>query len=409
MEKSANYSCENCDYPGSTIYASRQLDATVQELAERYHRLLDAVTDYIYTVTVCDGKAVTTTHSHACICLTGYAPSDYEADPSLWFRMVHESDRDAVRHQAERLLLNGHAEPLEHRIYHKHGGVRWVKNTIVPHYDPDGRLIEYDGLIKDITEKKCLEEQLYHAQKMQAVGTLSGGLAHDFKNYLMTISGYAELSLQKLAHEETLQRYMKIIHEASLKAADTTQKLLAFSRRQATDPRLVEIDPFIRSVGNLLGPLFGRSIELSLSIARDIGKVKIDPAQLDQVFLNIAVNAKDAMPEGGVFTIEARNITITASSCRTFFSLSPARYVLICFRDKGTGMSDEVKSRIFEPFYTTKESGHGTGLGLSVVYGIIEQNGGMIKVESEIGKGTAFFVYLPDASDEECMEGGANG
>ncbi|MBI5098077.1 MAG: PAS domain S-box protein [Nitrospirae bacterium] len=369
---------------------------------ERYRKLVDSVTDYIFTVEVRNGKAVSTKHGPGCIAVTGYSSEEYEADPYLWYRMVHEEDRESVIKHANRAISGESIQPLEHRIIHKNGDVKWVRNTPVPRYDKDGKLIAYDGLIVDITERKKaeeeklrLQEQLLQSQKMEAVGLLAGGVAHDFNNILTAIIGYANIIKMKMKKEDPLKAHLDHILRSSERGAHLTQSLLAFSRKQLISPKPVDINIIIRNVQKLLGRVIAEDIELKVVLDERHLTIMADSGQMEQILMNLATNAKDAMPQGGSLTIGTEISTIDEQFIKQHGFGDRGEYALLSVADTGIGMDEKTRERIFEPFFTTKEVGRGTGLGLAMVYGAIKQNGGYITVLTEPGKGTTFNIYLP--------------
>jgi PAS domain S-box-containing protein len=248
---------------------------------------------------------------------------------------------------------------------------------------------------QDITERKQLEVQLRQAQKMEAIGRLAGGVAHDFNNVLTAIFGYVDILREELPADSTAQRDLAEVRKASERAASLTKQLLAFSRQQVLEPMVLEPTALIEDFEKMLHRLIGEDVELRLSLARDTGNVLADPGQLQQVLMNLAVNARDAMPTGGKLILETANAELSEQYAELHQPVVPGRYVMLAVSDTGTGMTPETRARIFEPFFTTKEKGKGTGLGLSTVYGIVKQSGGYVWVYSELGRGTTFKIYLP--------------
>ena len=257
----------------------------------------------------------------------------------------------------------------------------------------------------NITDRKQLEEQLRQAQKMEAVGRLAGGIAHDFNNLLMVIQGYADLMTERLAEGDPLRRSAEQIQTASQRATSLTRQLLAFSRKQMLAPKVLNVQSVVVDMEKILRRLIGEDIQLETSSVADLGLIKADRSQIEQVIMNLAVNARDAMPEGGRLTIETANVELDKAAAHPPAVLSPGKYVMLAVTDNGCGMDAETQAHIFEPFFTTKEKGKGTGLGLATVYGIVKQSGGYVWVYTEPGRGTSFKVYLPRIEDEQTVRG----
>jgi PAS domain S-box-containing protein len=263
----------------------------------------------------------------------------------------------------------------------------------------DGQPRGFLGVLRDITSRKKLEAQLLQAQKMEAIGRLAGGISHDFNNLLTAILGYTDLISGDPRTPQGLQQDLQAIRKASERATSLTRQLLAFSRRQILQPKTIDLNSTIAETDKMLRRLIGEDIQLITMLDPDLSPIRADPGQIEQVILNLAVNGRDAMPHGGVLTIETRNVTLDEDDARSWL-IQPGPYVLLSVRDTGTGMDAGTQSHMFEPFFTTKEQGKGTGLGLSTVYGIVKQSGGHILVRSEQGKGTVFRLYLPSAHEE---------
>jgi signal transduction histidine kinase/ActR/RegA family two-component response regulator len=260
------------------------------------------------------------------------------------------------------------------------------------------------GSMRDITESRRLQEQLQQAQKMEAVGTLAGGIAHDFNNILTTIIGGTDLVLGMLGEDDPAYPTVHDIHRTGIKASRLTKQLLAFSRKQVFEAKVVDVNRVIEELQPLLSRLLREDIDLSVSLDQKAMKVKADPTQLEMMLINLSINAVDAMPEGGKLILETRRVEIDSRIVKPLFILEPGSYVQVSVSDTGTGMEQGIVDKIFDPFFTTKERGKGTGLGLAVVYGIVKQHGGYIYVYSEPGEGSSFKVLFPPTGEEVAVE-----
>jgi PAS domain S-box-containing protein len=265
--------------------------------------------------------------------------------------------------------------------------------------DATGSAVGTLGLLKDITERRQLEEQLRQSQKMDAIGRLAGGIAHDFNNLLTVITGRAQLILARLRPEEPIHRDATLVRTTADRAAALTQQLLAFSRKQVLQPQVLDLNAVMTAMGPMLGRLIGEDIDLAMVPAPELGRVKADPGQIEQVIVNLVVNSRDAMPEGGRLTVETANVELDEAYASRHVSVPAGPYVMLAVSDTGEGMDEATRSRVFEPFFTTKGPGKGTGLGLATVYGIVKQSGGDIRLYSEVGTGTTFKIYLPRVSE----------
>ena len=280
----------------------------------------------------------------------------------------------------------------------------------VRHRLKDGRLVDvqvalhdiaYQGhraslaVLIDVSPRRALEEQLRQAQKMEAVGMLAGGIAHDFNNLLTIITGYSQLILNSLQESDPNRSAAEQIMKAGERAAALTRQLLAFSRRQVLQPKVLDLNQLVASLSSMLRRLIGEDVDLRLAMGPDLGRVHADPGQLEQVIMNLVLNARDAMPHGGTLTIETGNVQLDEHYSKNHITVRPGPYVMLAVSDSGVGMDAETRARLFQPFFTTKGQGRGTGLGLSIVFGIVKQSGGNIEVYSEPGHGTSVKVYLP--------------
>jgi PAS domain S-box-containing protein len=311
---------------------------------------------------------------------------------------VDPTERSALVNEYRRKSL---IEGVEVRWKRKDGKNIIVRLSGRPILNAAGQAESFEMIAEDTTEHRALEDQLRQSQKMEAVGRLAGGVAHDFNNLLTVIKGYSELMLDQVQAADPLRAEIEEVKKAADRAAALTRQLLAFSRKQVLAPKVIDLNAVITNVERLLQRLLGEDIELITILHSSLGRVKADPGQIEQVIMNLAVNARDAMPKGGKLTISSANVMLDESFIQDS-KVATGPYVLLSVSDTGVGMDAETKSRIFEPFFTTKEQGKGTGLGLSTVYGIVKQSGGYISVYSEPGLGTSFKVYLPrvDAAAE---------
>ncbi len=325
----------------------------------------------------------------------GYTPEELERTSA--YEQIHPDDQPAVKLAAEEAKKTGIGRRIEYRIRHKSGEWRVLESTASAVRNTSGEVAKLIIVNRDITERRQLEQQLLLSQRLEAVGKLSGGIAHDFNNILGVIIGYSEALQQKISADDPMREAVDEIEKAGQRAAALTRQLLAFSRKQVLEPKVLDLNSIVSDVEKMLRRLIGEDVELEIIRSPTLGRVKADRGQVEQVILNLAVNARDAMLRGGKLKIETMNSDLNENDARAKRYIVPGHYVMLQVSDTGMGMSDEVQSHIFEPFYTTKEQGKGTGLGLATVYGVIKQSGGYIWVESEIGKGTKFQVYLPRA------------
>jgi PAS domain S-box-containing protein len=287
---------------------------------------------------------------------------------------------------------------LQTRRRRKDGVVFDARLWSAPLTGASGEIRGQIAILADVTDQRRLEQQLTQSQKMEAIGRLAGGVAHDFNNVITVVSGYGQMLLDGLAANSDLREAAEEVLKAADRAAGLANQLLTFSRRQTTQPKLLDLNALVRNMERMLGRLIGENVELATVARPDIGPVRADPGQIEQVVMNLVVNARDAMPGGGKVTVETARVVLDESYSRMHAGVAPGVYAMIAVSDTGTGMDAETRSHIFEPFYTTKEHGKGTGLGLSTVYGIVKQHGGDIWVYSELGKGTTFKIYLPVAA-----------
>ncbi|MBI2933063.1 MAG: PAS domain-containing protein [Planctomycetes bacterium] len=328
---------------------------------------------------------------------TGYPAAQWTTEPDFWHRIIHPDDRDRVVAEYRRCVEENQRLVSEYRLVCRDDKTRWFRDTGIP-VAKDGRHL-IRGFLVDITDRKRVEEQFHQAQKMEAIGRLAGSVAHDFNNLLTVIGGYTQLLLARFAPSDPLTAPLQEVHQAAQRAASLTRRLLAFSRKQAVRTVILDLNVVLEQMKNMLQRLMGEQIQLSLRCAPQISPILADPGQIEQVVMNLTVNARDAMPGGGMLSIETRNMELDETYARENVGVRPGSYVLLSVTDNGTGMNADTKAHLFEPFFTTKEPGKGTGLGLSTVYGIVQHAGGHINVYSELGKGTAFKIYFPRSAE----------
>jgi len=333
--------------------------------------------------------------------LIGLEPGSIAPSYKLFINAVHPDDRTRV-HEAARRAVNG-LEPyaLDYRVCLPRNEERVLHEERSITFDDAGQLVRASGVVQDMTEHSRLEEQLRQAQKMEAVGQLTGGIAHDFNNLLAIIIGNLELMDEALDENDPLRANLAPILRAGNRGAELTQRLLAFSRRQMLDPKPTNINKLVRSMTGLLSRTLGETIEVETSLSGSLWTTSIDRGQLENALVNLAVNARDAMPNGGKLTIATANAEVDDDYAAAQIDVAPGQYVMLSVSDTGMGMSPEVTRHVFEPFFTTKEQGKGSGLGLSMVYGFVKQSGGQVTIYSEVGQGTSIKLYLPRSAMEK--------
>jgi PAS domain S-box-containing protein len=327
----------------------------------------------------------------------GFAPGTFPGTFDAYIDRVHPDDRAALVETVTNAMALGTDFTVSHRAVRPDGSVRWLSGAGRVHLGSDGRPVRGVGISIDDTERHTLEEQYGQAQKMEAIGRLAGGVAHDFNNLLTAILGYCELLFDSLAVDDPRRQDIMEITRAGTTAAALTRQLLAFSRKQIIEPVLVDLNATINAIHGMLGRLLGEDLTIVLRLAPDAARIKADRSQLDQILMNLAVNARDAMPHGGTLTIATANVELGPGRREPALSERPASHVMLTVADTGIGMSPEVKAHVFEPFFTTKEQGKGTGLGLATVHGIVGRMGGAIRVDSTLGKGSSFHLFFPRA------------
>ncbi len=391
------------DTHGEIKELAQAFDNMVAEMArqqETLHTIADFTYDWEYWLDP-DGNPLWV--SLSCERISGYTAHEFMADPFLMRRLVHEEDVPLFnQHLRDTIECPNCPLHLDFRIIHRSGHVVWIDHHCMPIFSKDGMPLGRRVSNRDITERKKVEDertkleiQLQEAQKMEAVGRLAGGVAHDFNNMLGVILGHAELTMMNLDPSDSLHSSLNEIKKAAEHSAELTNQLLAFARKQATAPRVLNVNESIEGMLKMLRRLIGENIDLIWKPGTDLSPIKMDPTQLTQVLANLCVNARDAICGTGKITIGTQSLEFE----KPFFSSgadgTPNDHILLTVSDDGCGMDEEILAHIFEPFFTTKERGKGTGLGLSTVYGIVKQNNGCIHVQSQPDKGTTFQVYLP--------------
>jgi hypothetical protein len=365
----------------------------LRQSEERYRLISEASSDYVYSFNVdSDGVMTCEWITDPFTRITGFDAA--EINIRGWTTLCHPEDvAIASRHQES--LLSGRSDSVDIRIVTKDKRVRWLRVYDRPVLTDSGQVGRIYGAAQDITVQKQLEEQLLQSQKMEAIGQLAGGVAHDFNNLLTVICGYGDLLTKQPDISAMGREYAQEILEAARRAAQLTRQLLAFGRRQVLQLRTVNLNNIARDLEKLLRRLIGEDVELRTAYAADLGFVKVDAGQIEQVIMNLAVNARDAMPKGGRLTIETANVDFDRNSPDRDALAQGGPFVMLAVSDSGSGMDSETAARVFEPFFTTKEIGKGTGLGLAMAYGIVKQSGGDIRVYTDVGRGTTFKIYLP--------------
>ena len=359
---------------------------------ERFRRLAENIGEVLW-MSNADGTEILYV-SPAYESLWGRSIESLHAAPRSWLDRVHPSDRARVEESLPRRC----ELPMEmtYRIVRR-DGERWIRDRSFPVRDDDGVVRRVVGIAEDTTQLVQTEERLRQSQKMEAIGQLAGGVAHDFNNLLSVILSYTDFLLMDLDAGDPRRDDLREVRRAGQRAAELTHQLLAFGRKQVLQPRSLDLGESVRGMEKLLRRILAGNVELDLVLAPSLGSVRADPGQVEQVLVNLVVNAGDAMPRGGTLVLQTSEVTL-GDEARDL-GVAPGPFVLLRVKDTGTGMTPETRARIFEPFFTTKDPGKGTGLGLATVLGIVQQSGGAIRVESAPGEGTTFEIYFPRVSD----------
>ena len=385
----------------SDVTDRKNADDALQQSEERFRQITENIRE-VFWLTEPDTHTILYA-SPAFEAIWGRPCATLQTSPVAWLEAIHPDDRDRVA-QASAANERSGTYNEEYRIIRPDGSVRWIHDRGFPVCDQSGNVIRIAGVAEDITARHDLEAELRQAQKMESVGLLAGGVAHDFNNALTVILGATEGLAEGTPPSPEAAAMLDEIRSATEKAASLTRQLLAFSRKEVVAPRVIDFNALVGETERMLHRLLGEDIELTASLDGGIANVRVDPGQWDQVLVNLAVNARDAMTGCGRLTIETRDARVDATAVESLLhGVRPGRYVKLTITDTGSGMSRDVLSRIFEPFFTTKGVGRGTGLGLAVVYGIVKQSGGHIDVHSKVGAGTTFTILVPtvDAAIDE--------
>jgi two-component system, cell cycle sensor histidine kinase and response regulator CckA len=370
--------------------------AALKEAEDRTRFALDAARVGVWEV---DLRTGATRWSGTHEALHGMTAGRFGGTFEGFLSCIHPSDRERVRASIDEATREQTDWNILYRTQWSDGTTHWISGTGKTFYDEAGTPLRAAGIALDVTERHLLEEQYRQSQKVEAIGQLAGGIAHDFNNLVAAIHGYCELLSSELDSESPHQEVVGEIRRTSERAACLTRQLLAFGRRQILEPRVLDLRDSLRGLESMLKRLIGANISVVVRTTDQTASVRADPGQVEQVIVNLALNARDAMPEGGSLFLEVADVELDDAYARRHISVKPGRYSMLAVSDTGIGMDAGTRSRIFEPFFTTKPEGKGTGLGLATVYGIVKQSGGNIWVYSEPGRGSTFKVYFPRADE----------
>lgn len=386
------------------VYQQLQIHRVRRELdkqGELFRLITVNAADMIAVVEI-DGRRIYNSPSYERI--LGYTLEELQATSS--FEQIHPDDRQLVKEAATETRRTGIGRRIEYRMRHKDSSWLILESTASTVLDAEGRVDKLVIVNRDITARKKLEEQLRQVQKMEAIGRLSGGIAHDFNNLLGVIIGYSEILQERLPSKDLLRESADEIVAAGKRAASLTRQLLAFSRQQVLEPKILDLNEVVSDMEKMLRRLIGEDIELVTNPDPMLGRVRADQGQIEQVIMNLVVNARDAMPQGGKLGIATANTEMDETFVKRYpYPVQTGQYIVLTVSDNGVGMDAATKARVFEPFFTTKEKGKGTGLGLSTVYGVVKQSGGYIDFDSEPGEGTTFRIYFRRVNEPVESEG----
>ena len=386
------------------VTARRRDEARNQELVSRLQKIASQVPGMVYQYKLRpDGTSCFPYASERIREIYRVSPEEVREDASKVFANLHPEDYEGIVESIFASARNLHPWQCEYRVKFSDGEVRWLYGSSVPEVQPDGSVL-WHGFISDVSQRKeaerlkaQLEEQLRQSQKVESIGKLAGGVAHDFNNLLTSMMGFVELALMEVGPESRATEYLAGALDSARRGAALTQQLLAFARKKIVRPEIVDLNEVLHRLGGMIRRLMGENIDLVFTLPRGLGLVKVDAGSLEQVIMNLVVNARDAVTGTGRITVETKNELLDDDYCRAHAETTPGEYVVLSVSDDGIGMAPEICSRVFEPFFTTKPTGEGTGLGLAMCHGIVKQAGGNISVHSEPGRGSTFLVYLPRA------------
>ncbi len=369
----------------------------LRESEEHSRRMLNAITTYTYSVEVRDGRAVSTSHSRACLSITGYSEDDYQRDPFLWYSMIHPSDRKMVEDAVSKILGGQAVPPIEHRIIRRDGTTVWIRNTMVAHHDQQGNLIHYDGLVEDINARKQMEAHILWGQKMESLGRMAGAVAHNFNNILAAIYGYAELIQSELPSDSPLQSMVGQIVSACKRAQNITTQIVAYTGHIRLSLGPLNLSMLITGMAPLIEAGVSEKIAIHYHLPADLPPVNADSSQIRQVVINLITNAVEAIGEGsGTIAVNTGVIEAGANIANETYLTGMQHQgpcVTLEIKDDGCGMDENTVVRMFDPFFSTKFLGR--GLGLPAVLGIVRRHQGFIRVLSEVGQGTTILVGFP--------------
>ena len=379
---------------------NQQAEIALRENKEQLQQIINSIRDHIYvTELTSTGERINRYISTNVKKLTGYPLEKFIDDWGFWStQVIHPADQDIAAAQARR-LAQGQDSEVEYRMIRADNEVIWVRDSA--RIEQQGKSIIVYGVVGNITERKRLEEQLQQSQKLEALGRLAGGIAHDFNNILTIVLGNCDLALDQITDNDPMRDELEGIRMAGKKANSLTRQLLTFSRQQILQPKVLDLNVVVDSMNKMLQRLIGSDINLITELSSELATIKADQGQIEQVIMNLAINARDAMPQGGTLKIKTEVITLNKKATRELIDLEPGPYTLLTIQDTGTGIDNDIIKHIFDPFFTTKEAGKGTGLGLATVHGIVKQSNGHIWVGSSANKGTTFKIYLPKVKADE--------